>query len=312
MMNECNKCIKDITDAFVPLIYINQLEKLTEWKHWRIVDKRIIISYTKGPITDLINELDSQLPSFKLHTYVKRTQQKYFQDRKISIKQDEAVLQVDFAENYRLLNQNEIQSAHFSYSQVTIFTCVAWLHNCTRSFAITSDQLSHNKYDVYCFLQLIVKKLKEQNAISKLFLFSDGCASQFKNKFILSIIPFFKEKLDLTNFEWNFFATAHGKGAVDGIGAVIKRKIWQMVKAQNIVLNNAHDFFKLAKININGISILYVSSTYIKNTTAFLSERWANVKSIPGIKSNHYFSFLNENELEIALTADSAKHKIYL
>lgn len=88
----------------------------------------------------------------KLHTYVKRTHQKYFQDRKISIKKDECILQIDFAENYRLLAQNEIQSAHFSYSQVTIFTCVAWLHNGTRTFAITSDQLSHNKYDVYCFL----------------------------------------------------------------------------------------------------------------------------------------------------------------
>lgn len=128
----------------------------------------------------------------------------------------------------------------------------------------------------------------------------------------MSSISFFKEKFDLTHFEWNFFAAAHGKGAVDGIIAVVKRKIWQMVKAQNIVLDNAHDFFKLAKKNISGIFILYVSSTYIKNTTGFLSERLAIVKSIPGIKSNHYFSSLNENVLEIALTADSSKHTIYL
>uniref|UniRef100_A0A0K8UWH0 Uncharacterized protein n=1 Tax=Bactrocera latifrons TaxID=174628 RepID=A0A0K8UWH0_BACLA len=82
MRNECNKCIKDITDAFVPLIYINQLEELTEWKHWRIVDKRIIISYTNGPITDLINELESQLPSLNCILTLKGINKNTFETEK--------------------------------------------------------------------------------------------------------------------------------------------------------------------------------------------------------------------------------------
>lgn len=128
----------------------------------------------------------------------------------------------------------------------------------------------------------------------------------------MSSIPHFKKEFHVSHFEWNFFATSHGKGAVDGIGAIVKRKIWQMVKAQNLILNNAHDFYKLAKMNINGIYILYVSSRYIKNTTGFLSKIWANIKSIPGIKTSHYFSSFHENVLEIALTAQSSKHKINL
>lgn len=48
-------------------------------------------------------------------------------------------------------------------------------------------------------------------------------------------------------FRMEFFATSHGKGAVDGVGAVVKRKVWQLVKAQNLILKNARDFHKLAK-----------------------------------------------------------------
>lgn len=312
MRNECDECVVEIVDSLVPLNEINRLEDSVEWKIWRMIDNRMVLSQRKGTAFDVLSELQMHLPKFKTHCYVKRVQQQYFQKRKMSIAKDEVVLQIDFAENYRLVNQNEIQSAHFSYSQVTIFTCVAWLHTGTKSFAITSNELAHNKYDVYCFLSLIIKKLKKKHPISKIFIFSDGCASQFKNKFIMSSLPHFRKEFNVSHFEWNFFATSHGKGAVDGIGAVLKRKVWQMVKCKNLILNNAHDFFKLARKNIPSIYILYVSSTYIRNTTSSLLERWAHVSSIPGIKSNYYFASYEENALLMAFTADSKIKKINL
>ena len=30
---------------------------------------------------------------------------------------------------------------------------------------------------------------------------------------------------------WSFFATFHGKGAVDGIGGMVKRSVWRVVRA---------------------------------------------------------------------------------
>ena len=35
------------------------------------------------------------------------------------------VVQVDFAENYAIIHQDEIQSAHWNHNQVTIFTVCA-------------------------------------------------------------------------------------------------------------------------------------------------------------------------------------------
>lgn len=94
------------------------------WQHWRKIDNHITLTNITSTFYDLISELEANLPSFKADFYVKRAQQTYFEE----IKPSEIVIQVDFAENYRFANQNEIQSAHFNYRQVSIFTCVAWLH----------------------------------------------------------------------------------------------------------------------------------------------------------------------------------------
>ena len=60
-------------------------------------------------------------------------------------------------------------------------------------------------------------------------IWSDRPASQFKNRLIAAAIPVFKAKHQLT-FKWNFFATSHGKGPVNGIGGSVKRDVWMQVK----------------------------------------------------------------------------------
>lgn len=82
MSNDCNNCTKDIKDELVPLLYHSGLDEVTKWKQWRIIDNRMVLSFTEAPVADLIFELESQLPSFKLHTFVKRSQQKYFEENR--------------------------------------------------------------------------------------------------------------------------------------------------------------------------------------------------------------------------------------
>lgn len=61
----------------------------------------------------------------------------------------------------------------------------------------------------------------------------------------------FKMKID-----WNFFATSHGKGAVDGIGATVKRGIWNAIKSCQIVIKDSTECFEYAKKTIKGISFI--------------------------------------------------------
>ena len=57
---------------------------------------------------------------------------------------------------------------------------------------------------------------------------------------------------------WNFIATSHGKGPVDGVGATVKREAGQKIHTrQNI--NNLDDFEK-AVANLKNIKITKISS----------------------------------------------------
>ena len=39
-----------------------------------------------------------------------------------------------------------------------------------------------------------------------------------------------------------FFAPSHGKGAVDGIAAVVKRNVWNLVQARKATVQDAGNF----------------------------------------------------------------------
>lgn len=125
--------------------------------------------------------------------------------------------------------------------QVTIFTCCAWLTNSKHSFAVLSDYRSHDKYAMWYFLGTIIEHLKQDYpSVRKLLIFSDGAASQFKNRHTLSNLLFTKYDFEIST-EWNFMATSHGKDAVDGVGAVLKQSLWRAVKGKRVVLNSAED-----------------------------------------------------------------------
>ena len=86
-------------------------------------------------------------------------------------------LQVDFSEKAFLVSQNEIQSAHWYYEQVTIFTAHAWIKDdTTESFVIVSDELQHNKLSLYAFMCHIFSELRNKYIhLSKRSMFSNLC-----------------------------------------------------------------------------------------------------------------------------------------
>lgn len=189
---------------------------------------------------------------------------------------------------------------------MTIFTAVAWLSNATRSFAIISDNLSHNKCSVYAFLKKIILELKKQNGKLKyISIFSDGCAAQFKNRYTLSNLCFMEQDYGVTA-EWNFFATSHGKGAVDAVGGLVKRTVWLEVKSRKASISNALEFHNCAESKLTKIKILFVCDNEIELNKDMLSRRWSCVKSIPRIQSKHHFEKLSCQQLLTGLTSSSS------
>ena len=66
--------------------------------------------------------------------------------------QSEALVQVDFAENYTCKYQDEVQSAHWHQQQITLFSVAVWTNNGSettcKSHVIVTDELSHEKKSV--------------------------------------------------------------------------------------------------------------------------------------------------------------------
>ncbi|CAF1936067.1 unnamed protein product [Rotaria magnacalcarata] len=61
------------------------------------------------------------------HVFVKRKQSDYLDHIKENVDDTTVVCQMDYAENYTLQDQDQIQSAHWSKKQVSIFKAYTWM-----------------------------------------------------------------------------------------------------------------------------------------------------------------------------------------
>ena len=56
---------------------------------------------------------------------------------------------------------------------------------------------------------------------------------------------------------WHFNESYHGKGPMDGIGAVLKHNIYLAELRGRVTVNNANDFFDTAKNIIRNVTVLF-------------------------------------------------------
>lgn len=120
--------------------------------------------------------------------------------------------------------QKETQSAHWLHNQCSIFTA----YSCSdeddeRGFAIVTNNLLHGKVSVYKLLDILIEKLvNRRKDVENVHIFSDGATSQFKSKFIMSILHVYEVRYGV---KVNCFASSHGEGGVDGIGGAVKSAV---------------------------------------------------------------------------------------
>ena len=134
-----------------------------------------------------------------------------------------------------------------------------------------SDDLNHTKYSVYVYIQYIFNHLKTTYPdIEYINIFSDGATSQFKQRFLFSNLYAWEMEYGFT-ITWNFFATSHGKGVVDGIGGTVKRAIWRHVKAERAHVTNASLF---DRINTIYVRISLEQSVYQERFKLHYSSLW--------------------------------------
>lgn len=255
---------------------------------------------------EALEKLKKKLPQFLQHVYVKRQQELFFQDIKKHIPLNTLILHFDFSENYSFISQDEIQSAHWVSTSCTLYTAMAYFIHDEISHSIpivvVSDYLHHDKYAVFKFNDAIVRKIHDDYpnlAISKIIYQSDGTGQHFKQKFSICLAM-----LQFRDVEWHFSATGHGKGPIDGIGGIVKRRIREATLSRKIDPRSAEDFFHEAKKICKNITVLYVTaSTILEEKTQIdklCTPSGKEILQIPETRKMHCFIKIKDYELKTA------------
>jgi hypothetical protein len=288
----CNDC--RVSTSFIknrmPSEFNDDKIMLRQWRKGNegYFQKALVEDMTVCKLIDMIMK---NIPALKLHKFIETSQQQAFYKKKKEQNDDQATIVVDFAENYLARMQHEIQKAFFGRKQISLFTCVSYVGSESPiSIVIASDDLQHTKEQVHTYIKFIIEYLKGLHPhINHIEVFSDGAASQFKNRFTLSLVHFAPEDFGVT-MSWNFFATSHGKSSADGLGGTVKRGVYARVLTGAYEVYWAREFVDCAKTFCEKIHLIEITPDDVKNATYGLSERWNKIKAIPQTRMNHFFT----------------------
>ena len=202
---------------------------------------------------------------------------------------------MDFAENYSFHVQNAIQAHYWANTQATRHPYVIYFSQNGKqnhdSFVIISEKLTHDTSSVHLFNSKVIEYLKQKfgyKNIKKIYYFTDGAASQYKNKY--NFINLLKHREDFgISAQWNFYATAHGKGACDGIGGTVKRQAYrtslQRVGDNHII--NPRSLFEYAKNHFSKIKFNFCSHNEHRVHEKTLKARFAKATTIKNTRQYH-------------------------
>jgi hypothetical protein len=192
----------------------------------------------------LIDYLKPKLVEYVLHNFISKWQEKEFK-RTLSRLQPDTILScIDFSQNYSMEVQDEVQSMHWHSQQIMILVHITYMWNpeydeqvpesriLKETHYYVSDEKEHDSLYVQHAFKLYWEFLKQKSLYPKRHVvWSDGCSAQFKvAKCWYHIARYHNytvcdELLIGCQMTWNYFAPGHGKGEVDGAGALLKREL---------------------------------------------------------------------------------------
>jgi hypothetical protein len=302
MLSACNNC----SNNFKLNVEDKTIDKniFIKWFQWKNSRGRAEKIEEQGTVKECIELLSTKIKQYLEHVFIKRKQSSYFEEMKNDSDDESIIVQVDYAENFSVEEQDAIQAAHWSNKSISIFTAHAWAGPLNFSFALPSDNVTHDKYCVNACLEFIISELKQYlpnlNAIT---FCSDGAASQFKQRFLFRNLTKLSNDYDL-NISWSFFATSHGKGVVDGIGGIVKRLVYReiMTKKQ---CSSAHDFVLLAKSKTSTIILHEIDQATIDKSEQKLRQIFNDTRSVRDTQKLHYLSVICDDVVQCRRYAES-------
>ena len=205
--------------------------------------------------------------SLKKHIYTKRQQYAECKRMKAELKETELMVYVDFSENYKSQQQNEIQSAYFGHSTFSLFTACVYYRNTDDGevkkipMTVTTEASDKSRITAISCVDMVINHslTKITNNITKVLIVSDGCAAQFRSRYVFMLLTILKPELHL---EWHYNEAHHGKGPMDGVGGTVKNMVYRRVLAGDIVIDNPEQFAAFAH-EVCNVDSLFLPDEYL-------------------------------------------------
>ena len=176
---------------------------------------------------DALTLWNSKVQRLKEHIFNKSQQQSKISYLKANIKVNNVLIHLDYSENYKSQDQNEIQSACFGQPSFSLFTACPY-YRCSETkeiktipTTITSEASGKSRMALITCVKKVMDHVLSKiiKKIEMVYIVNDGCASHFRSKFVFKLLTLIHPEIGL---EWHYNKAHHGKGPMDGIGGTVK------------------------------------------------------------------------------------------
>ena len=267
-----------------------------EFTQWAFTDNDQKDSHVMS-VSEFCSEFVKIMVAFKTHNFISKKQSSFTYQLKKNLPDYNALILMDFAENYSIKTQNEVQNAYFRKKQISILTIYVYMQVGDQlkeqSYVALTDDVRHAKtatvYTSYRKLQAILDDKFPQRVFS--YILSDGCAGQFKNRKQFTTISYHEADFG-HKCAWIFSASGHGKSVVDGIGGTVKRlaseeSIRSQFDHSITSAKGFHDF--MIRKNLKTIPFI-ITTEEIDNVESELNQRFSNAIQVKGTQKFHHFT----------------------
>lgn len=294
-MGKCDDCPREteLKEILERSLRNNRVEKLT-YRHWVATPYTTLTTKTDVKLGQFIKDFCALANLLLPHAFYTKQQSSYLKWLKANLKPNQCIILRDFSENYAYVIQRAAPGYHFNNQQATIYTVLIYYLDKDgtlqhKSLVIISDCTHHDATAVYAFTKHIIKLVKSLIPdCEKIFYFSDGAPSQYKNykNFVNLYFHFDDFKIHV---EWHFFTTAHGKGPCDGTGGTVKRLAARasLQRSSEDQITNAEELYNWAKSHFESIAIEYTPQKEYDEAKEFLQGRFEQANSIEGTQKLH-------------------------
>lgn len=264
---------------------------------------------------EFILSLVEKLTKLKYHDFVASEQSRHFKNVKENLKIGEFLVTLDFSENYAFVVQEAVQGFHWNNNQATVHPFVIYYRDINSndiehlSYVGISDCLEHDTVAVFMFQKKMIQFLKEKfTTVEKIIYFSDGAPQQYKNKKNFSNLRHHYDDFSV-QAEWNYFASAHGKGACDGVGGTLKRiaRRYSLQKGTRNEILTAKQLYEWSVSHLKNYNVFFCSTFDYEVASEYLKLRHEKCKTVKGTLSFHHVSPMSENTIAFKTTSTSLK-----